>query len=87
MNLFAIWHRETAWSLSGQHTSTTDVALTDKGRRLAGRLRPVLAKHAFSLVLVSPLQRARETCELAGLAGEAVIAPTSWSGITATTGG
>jgi broad specificity phosphatase PhoE len=75
VNLFAIRHGETAWSLSGQHTSTTDVPLTDNGRRLAERMRPVLAKHAFSLVLVSPLQRARETCELAGLAGKAVVTP------------
>ncbi len=41
--------------------------LTDNGRRLAERLKPALAKEAFALVLVSPLQRARETCELAGL--------------------
>ena len=42
------------------------------GRRLAERLRPVLAKETFALVLVSPLQRARETCALAGLADAAV---------------
>jgi broad specificity phosphatase PhoE len=75
LNLFAIRHGETAWSLSGQHTSTTDVPLTDKGRRLAERIRPALAKQAFSLVLVSPLQRARETCDLAGLAGKAAVDP------------
>ena len=75
MNVFAIRHGETAWSLSGQHTGTTDIPLTDNGRLLAERMRPVLAREAFALVLVSPLKRARETCELAGLGKAAVIAP------------
>src|SRR6516164_7632878 len=73
MNVFAVRHGETAWSLSGQHTGTTDIALTENGRRLAERMRPVLAKNAFALVLCSPMQRARETCELAGLGASAVI--------------
>jgi broad specificity phosphatase PhoE len=75
LNVFAIRHGETAWSLSGQHTGTTDIPLTDNGRRLAERMRPVLAKETFVLVLVSPMQRARETCELAGLGDKAVIDP------------
>jgi len=75
VNVFAIRHGETAWSLSGQHTGTTDIPLTDNGRRLAERIRPVLAKEAFALVLVSPLQRARETCELAGLGSIAATDP------------
>jgi broad specificity phosphatase PhoE len=75
LNVFAIRRGETAWSLSGQHTGTTDIPLTDNGRRLAERLRPVLAKETFALVLVSPMQRARETCELAGLGNAAIIDP------------
>jgi len=75
MDVFAIRHGETAWSLSGQHTGTTDLPLTDNGRRLAERLKPALVKEAFVLVLVSPLQRARETCALAGVGTNAVIDP------------
>jgi broad specificity phosphatase PhoE len=75
VNVFAIRHGETAWSLSGQHTGTTDIPLTDNGRRLAEQIRPVLAKEAFTLVLVSPMQRARETCALAGLGDVAVTEP------------
>ena len=73
MNVFAIRHGETTWSLNGQHTGTTDIPLTDSGRRLAARMRPVLATNTFGLVLCSPMQRARDTCELAGLGDSAII--------------
>jgi broad specificity phosphatase PhoE len=73
VNVLAIRHGETAWSLSGQHTGTTDIPLTDNGRRLAQRIRHVVESKTFGLVLCSPLQRARETCELVGLADKAVI--------------
>ena len=50
-----------------------DIPLTDNGRRLAEWMQPILAANAFGLVLCSPMQRARETCELAGLDDKAVI--------------
>ena len=49
--------------------------MTDNGRRLAERMRPVLAKKTFGLVFCSPMRRARETCELAGLGEKAIIDP------------
>jgi probable phosphoglycerate mutase len=75
VNAFVIRHGETAWSLSGQHTGTTDIPLTEGGRRMATELRPALEGKTFALVLVSPLKRARETCELAGLGDRAVVEP------------
>jgi probable phosphoglycerate mutase len=75
MRLFAIRHGETAWSVSGRHTGTTDIPLTKAGREVAKRMRPLLARTAFELVLCSPLQRARETCDLAGLGDGAIVEP------------
>jgi probable phosphoglycerate mutase len=68
--IVVVRHGETEWSANGKHTSRTDLALTERGRERALALASVLAEWSFSLVLTSPLRRARETCELAGL-GEA----------------
>jgi broad specificity phosphatase PhoE len=71
--VFLIRHGETEWSLSGQHTGVTDIPLTENGQSVARRLEPVLAGETFALVLTSPLERARKTCELAGLGERAEI--------------
>ncbi len=71
--LWLIRHGETEWSLTGRHTGRTDLALTETGRQQASALGRYLAGRPFSSVLCSPLQRARETCRLAGYADVAVI--------------
>ena len=68
-----IRHGETEWSRSGKHTSTTDVPLTDAGRRRATALRARLAGRSFALILTSPMVRARETAALAGLGDRAEV--------------
>jgi broad specificity phosphatase PhoE len=59
-------HGETEWSRTGQHTGRTDLPLTEAGVAAARALGARLKGLRVSRVLVSPLMRARQTCELAG---------------------
>jgi probable phosphoglycerate mutase len=68
-------HGETEWSRDRRHTGRTDVPLTAEGRRQAAALRSRLGGRRFAKVLVSPLSRAVETCELAGLGEHAERRP------------
>jgi len=68
-------HGETDWSRTLRHTGRTDVPLTGAGRDEARSLGPRLAARDFDRVLVSPLSRAVETCELAGLGARAEHRP------------
>ena len=73
LQLWLIRHGETEWSLSGAHTSKTDIPLTARGEERAEKIRDYLAHRPFKLVLTSPLQRARETCRVAGYGDVAQI--------------
>ena len=64
--LYLVRHGQTEWSKSGQHTSVTDLDLTEHGVKQATALRERLDPSEFGLVLTSPRMRARKTAELAG---------------------
>ena len=71
--LWLLRHGATEWARSGRHTGRTDLPLLSEGEEEARRLAPLLASRRFDAVLVSPLQRARRTCELAGLGARAEV--------------
>ncbi|MBU6460494.1 MAG: phosphoglycerate mutase family protein [Proteobacteria bacterium] len=71
--IWLIRHGQTAWSHSGAHTSHTDIPLTEEGQMQARALRLMLESHPFDLVLTSPMQRARQTCQIAGYERQAVV--------------
>ena len=66
MALWLVRHGETEWSLSGQHTSFTDLPLTLDGELQAVAIGKLLAEREFDHVLSSPRQRAVRTATLAG---------------------
>lgn len=72
--LWLIRHGETEWSAAKRHTGRTDIPLTSMGERQATELSQTLAGRRFSLVLCSPLRRARQTCERAGYGAVATLA-------------
>ena len=73
--IWLIRHGETPWSLTGQHTGRSDIALTAKGEDDARAIAAKLEGATFELVLCSPLIRAQRTCELAGYLPQAQLDP------------
>ncbi|HEX4188108.1 MAG TPA: histidine phosphatase family protein [Solirubrobacteraceae bacterium] len=73
LEVVPVRHAETEWSINGRHTGLTDIPLTEAGRATASALAGRLGEWRFERVLVSPLVRARETCELCGLGERAEI--------------
>ena len=72
-SLALVRHGETEWSRDLRHTGRTDVPLTAAGREQALLAGARLATIEFERVLVSPLQRARDTAELAGLSAKVEV--------------
>jgi broad specificity phosphatase PhoE len=72
-DLYVIRHGATEWSVDGRHTGLSDIRLLPEGEEQAKATGTLLAGHEFALVLTSPLQRARRTCELVGFADQAVV--------------
>jgi broad specificity phosphatase PhoE len=68
-------HGETAWTISHQHTGRSDIPLTKRGELNALSLGERLQGTTFSKVLVSPLERARRTAELAGFGAVSEAVP------------
>ena len=73
VELWLVRHGETEWSLSGAHTSRTDIPLTERGRERAADLKTYLEDTKFAAVFTSPMQRARQTADLAGYGDVAKI--------------
>jgi broad specificity phosphatase PhoE len=71
--LWLVRHGETEWSAEGRHTSRTDLPLTELGRERAAVLGKFLAGTKFAAVLRSPMERAKETCAIAGFGDVAVV--------------
>ncbi len=69
IQVYLIRHGETQWARDGRHTGLTDIPLTDLGRQQARYLEPIFHSHPFQRILSSPLRRALETAELAGVGG------------------
>jgi probable phosphoglycerate mutase len=69
VELLIMRHAETAWTISGQHTSTTDLPLTPEGEQQAAQLgqlvSQVLGGRRLAAFVSSPRQRALRTAQLA----------------------
>ncbi len=75
LSLYLVRHGQTEWSLSGQHTGSSDIPLTAQGEDEARALAPWMADIPFESVFVSPRQRAQRTCALAGVGAKAEVEP------------
>lgn len=73
-DLLLVRHGETQWALTGQHTSWTEIPLTENGREQARGIAPLIGRFRIGVAFTSPRERARRTAELAGF-GDARVDP------------
>jgi len=73
--LYLVRHGETEWTIARRHTGRTDIPLTEQGEQEARKLGERLRSVRFNRVFRSPMQRAGQTCALAGLTGISAIEP------------
>ena len=71
--IYLVRHGATEWAKNGKHTGRSDIPLTEEGREQAKQFIPVFQEVDFEQVWTSPLQRAMNTAELAGMGDRAQI--------------
>lgn len=74
MELYIFRHGRTVWNAAGKIQGSTDIALTEEGRRMARETAKNIENIHFDAIYSSPLQRAYETaCILKGIRQTEVI--------------
>jgi probable phosphoglycerate mutase len=68
-------HGGTAWTISHQHTGVSNISLTERGERKARSVGDHLRGATFTKMLVSRLERARQTAAPARFADLGAIEP------------
>lgn len=66
VEIYLCRHGETEWTLTGQHTSISEIPLTEKGKAQARSLSQWCQHLPAKIALCSPRKRTLETCKLAG---------------------
>jgi probable phosphoglycerate mutase len=73
-------HGETEWTVAKRHTGTTDLPLTDHGKRQSEALCRKLKGIEFGRIWTSPMKRAVETSDIAGFgSAEKVFDAVEWN--------
>ena len=65
--VFIMRHGQTEWNVTARLNSTTDISLSEKGRRDIAAIRPVFSGVTIDRMFASPLRRAHDTARLLAL--------------------